>query len=216
MDVLFNADTLLTDILNEAMTISAAASSYASNKIKDELNNTYKDIIKQYYEYKTTSYYRHKTGIGTGTGWNLYRSDNIHLFPLSSEINNNERADGLSFDINADRMYGYPRINKDIVLDNVLDGIRGVPNKNPSWLINKKTNMHMMMFQREREFEASVKIGKKTIKGTPRDIMSNLIKQMQNGRYERYWRIGWNNEIKGRKYEFFKPNDKFSFGKKNK
>lgn len=203
MDILFDKNALLSGIRSEALELEKIASESAAQQSKDLLYNSYESIIEQYYLYKTTSYYRHNTGIGTCTGDNLYQSNEIDLLYAG------DRASGLELDINSSRMAGYPRISKDIVLDNVLNGIRGVPNTNPSWLINKKTNRHMMMFQRETSFEAVIKTKFGDFAGTPREIMTQLAKKIEGKYYETFWDQAWRNAVKSGRYQFFKSNGKF-------
>lgn len=205
MEVLFDRNALLSGILKEAKEIEQIASNSAAEKTKKILEKSYDSIIDQYYLYKTTSYYRHGVGVGTCTGENLYRSNNISM------LYSGERAEGLMLDINASDMAGYPRISKDQVLNNVLDGIRGVPGNKPSWLINKRTNKHMMMFQVETSFKASIEVETDTFTGTPREIMTQLGKKIEEDYYKKFWEQEWRKAVRTGKYEFFSGNKKFVF-----
>lgn len=102
-------------------------------EITFDLKEIYRQCIEQYYLYKTTSYYRHVVGKGTGTGVNLYLSDNIHI--VYKSFGGRRIPSKLRFSINSDGMEGYRRYNsggvkkevdKEAVLDYVLAGHRGV------------------------------------------------------------------------------------------
>lgn len=211
MDILFDKEALIKSVMSEARDIERKVSNMAAKKTKDTLKKAYKSIIDQYYLYKTTSYYRHKTGIGTGTGKNLYLSDNISIYPDIAEFDEEQRVEEIWLNINANRMQGYYGFPKSKVLNMVLDGIRGVPNKNPSWLINKRTNKHMMMFQRERNFTAEIKVERDKFKGTPREVMMQVSEKITSTYYEMYWNHAWSQVVRTGKYTFFRGNKKFTF-----
>ena len=212
MDIRINADFLIQDIQKEALQIERNVSKIAAEKTKEIISKAYDDIIDQYYLYKTTSYYRHGTGIGTGTGINLYRSNNISLYPTN--VGENDRYTGFILDINANDMSGYPRYSKDKVLDNVLNGIRGVP-RGFSWLINKKNNRMMAMMQREINFSANIKANNESFQGTPNDILDKLIAKIPNY-YERFWQTAWYSEISTGGYFYFQNKRKFNNKSKKK
>ena len=63
----------ITNAVNEADTLTMA-------EIEQEAHRMYEKLITDYYEYKTRFYIRHgQDRVGTQTGENLYKSDNIHL-----------------------------------------------------------------------------------------------------------------------------------------
>lgn len=206
MNININADVLIKELQEEALKIERRVSIVSAEKIKTLLFKAYNDIIDQYYLYKTTSYYRHKTGIGTGTGWNLYRSNNISLYP--NDIGENGRYTGLILDINADNMKDYYRYSKHKVLDNVLRGIRGVPG-GFSWMVNKKTYRMMTMIQRETEFSAKIKIESDSFEGTPNEILDSL-KDKVPSYYERFWNTAWYQELKQGDYVYFQNNRRYN------
>lgn len=205
MKVLIDKNAFLSEILSEAKQIEKIASETAAKQTQDILIKAYTDIIDQYYLYKTTSYYRHRTGIGTGTGKNLYKSNRIAL------LSSNDRTIGLKLEIDASEMEGYPRISKDIVLDNVLNGIRGVPYNEMVLLEDRWSGQHRMMFQREMNFEAKIKVESDCFTGTPRKIMTDIGNKIGKQYYETFWNKAWSNTIRTNKYEFFSGNKKFSF-----
>lgn len=206
MKININAEALIKDIQKEAIQIEKKVSKVAAEKTKTTLSKAYDDIIDQYYLYKTTSYYRHKTGIGTRTGFNLYQSNNISLYP--KKVNENDRYTGFILDINADDMMNYYRFSKDKVLDNVLNGIRGIPG-GFSWLINKKTNKMMTMIQRETEFYAKIKVRNESFEGTPNQILDSLIKKVPDY-YMNFWNTVWYQELKHGNYVYFENKRKFN------
>lgn len=89
-----------------------------------QANKMYDTFIKQYYKYKTISYIRHWEGApGTRKGTNLYYGKRFKI----------HRGKHPYFEINIDssRMANdYQRDSASQVLQNVLNGIRGVP---PYW-----------------------------------------------------------------------------------
>lgn len=212
MDININAEALIADIQKEALQIERRVSKAAAEKTKTVLSKAYDDIIDQYYLYKTTSYYRHATGIGTGTGWNLYQSNNISLYPKA--VGENDKYTGLIFDINANDMAGYPRFSKHKVLDNVLQGIRGVPGSF-SWLLNKKNNRMMTMIQRETSFSAKIKVEKDSFSGSPNQILDSIIAKVPKY-YENFWTRAWNRELKYGNYTYFQKRESFNYKARKK
>lgn len=209
MKININAEALINEIQKEAIQIEKRVSRVAAEQTKEVLSKAYDNIIDQYYLYKTTSYYRHKTGIGTQTGWNLYQSNNISLYPKSASINDDERYTGFAFNINADDMMGYYRFNKHKVLDMILNGIRGVPGGKPSWLMNKKTYRMMTMIQRETEFKAKIKVRNESYSGTPNEVLDSLIKKVPDY-YRTFWNTAWYKELKNGKYTYFQNKRRYN------
>lgn len=207
MNININAEVLIKDIQKEMLQIERRVSKVAAEKTKTTLAKAYDDIIDQYYLYKTTSYYRHETGIGTGTGSNLYQSNNISLYPTN--VGENDRYNGLILDISADDMMGYYGYSKNKVLDNVLNGIRGVPG-GFSWLMNKKTYRMMSMIQRETSFSASIKVENESFKGTPNQIFDSLIKKVPSY-YKNFWNKAWYQELKYGNYTYFQNKRKYNY-----
>lgn len=185
MNVSINPDRFIRDVKREANKIVGIASKEALVKSKNLLSKTYDLIIDQYYEYRTTSYYRHETGIGTGTGINLYRSNNINTY-----------KDRIKIEIDARDMDGYPGMNKEKVLDMILNGIRGVPNHKGSSLNGR------FMFQ-NMNFQANIpdRFGK--IEGTPRQVMAEMCRRITTSYYPMYWNESFKKEMKTGKYKYF-------------
>ena len=91
-----------------------------NKELVNEASRMYDAFIDQYYLYKTKSYIRHgETRPGTGVGINLYRANDIRVINGKSFI----------LDINSrDMEYkNYKKDTPNFVLDNVLEGYRGVP-----------------------------------------------------------------------------------------
>lgn len=91
-----------------------------------DLHLMFDKCIDQYYKYRTRRYYRHDTGIGTGTGMNLYRA-----------INEKRGSDSFEIWFDSSDMAGYKPykdaeenlhpVDTEFVLNNVMSGIRGLP-----------------------------------------------------------------------------------------
>ena len=90
-------------------------------ELYDEATNMYDKLIEDFYKYKTKSYYRHHVGIGTGTGENLYFGKQFEL--------QRGTIPSLHLDFSGKDMDGYRTVTTDDVLANVMNGIRGVPEK---------------------------------------------------------------------------------------
>lgn len=127
--------------LGQALTecLSVSAMSAAQDIYKDEML-MYDECIEQYYTYKTTSYRRHEVGKGTGTGINLYRSNNFKLKTHMVEgvlapVELPRWIDAYD-EVNANDMDGYKPwkdqegnlhpVDKEAILQYVLEGWRGV------------------------------------------------------------------------------------------
>ena len=112
-----------------------------------DLHLLFDECIDQYYKYTTRRYYRHDTGIGTGTGMNLYRSIN--------EKNSNgvieiwfDSSDMAGYKPYKDKEGNEHPIDAGYVLDNVMNGIRGLPysasrygGDSMSWAANVSTSL---------------------------------------------------------------------------
>lgn len=116
---------------------------YAINELYKEAWKMYDSFIDQYYSYKTQSYIRHgETRPGTCRGINLYRGQQFKIknkvqsksipikidkanFTLEATLN----TPALITNISGEEMDGYRYNTTDEVLDMVIDGIRGVPQK---------------------------------------------------------------------------------------
>jgi len=89
-----------------------------NKELVKEASRMYDTFIDQYYSYKTKSYIRHgETRPGTGVGINLYRANDIRAINNRSFI----------LDINSHDMEGYKKDSSEFVLNNVLEGYRGIP-----------------------------------------------------------------------------------------
>ena len=101
-----------------------------ANEVNDlyfkQANKMYDTLIKQYYLYETTSYVRHwEIRPGTKNGSNLYYGKRFKI----------HRGKDPYFELNIDASQmagGYQRDSASQVLENVMNGIRGVP---PYWFI---------------------------------------------------------------------------------
>lgn len=117
---------------------------YAMPELYKEAEKMYDSFIDQYYAYKTKSYVRHgETKPGTCRGINLYRGqqfkivDKTHIESCTDTagkktiINLTAKLNTPIFhmDISAKDMEGYKYNPADEVLDLVVNGIRGVPDK---------------------------------------------------------------------------------------
>ena len=94
-----------------------------ANELVNEASRVFDNCIDKFYEYETRVYYRHETGRGTGTGINLYRASQIHLNYKNGEIV------GFHIGWNANDMASYKHVDSEYVLDNVMNGIRGLEDK---------------------------------------------------------------------------------------
>ena len=106
---------------------------YTYKVLEKEAQNMYDTFIEQYYYYETTSYYRHNAGVGTGWGDNLYYG---RIGKGASGINMVKTGSVKDFDIytlytnfSGEHMEGYRYNTPDEVLEQVIGGIRGVPQK---------------------------------------------------------------------------------------
>ena len=115
------------DLIAEVVTKTA-------EDIYRDARDIYDQCIEQYYMYKTKSYYRHYVGKGTGTGENLYYSNQIKL--SYTTCYGRKIPDKFSVEMNAKHMDGYKpwkdsegvwhSVNKESVLEYVMSGKRGV------------------------------------------------------------------------------------------
>ena len=101
------------------------ATSKTLEQIRKDFMETYDKCIDDFYRYKTTSYYRHETGVGTGTGINLYRG----LYEDISYSQGYIKDMVLGWGNDDGEMRGYKLAKKqfvdpDYVLDQVMNGIR--------------------------------------------------------------------------------------------
>lgn len=107
----------------------------AVKKLKREAEKMYDQFIDQFYKYRTTSYYRHDVGKGTGTGMNLYRAQD---FKINKFMYEDYELSELIINFNSEDMAEYKgkyrdgdekkNVDRQFVLDLVLDGTRGLPN----------------------------------------------------------------------------------------
>lgn len=125
--------------------------------------------IDQYYFYKTRSYYRHETGRGTRTGANLYRANQIHLNRKGREIV------GFHIGWDVDDMSSYKRVSSAYVLDNVMDGIRGVADEYMEYAYAPYPN-HWSATVSVRHFG--------TLSGTPNQIFDEFDAQWKEVSYD--------------------------------
>ena len=99
-----------------------------ANEVNDlyfkQANKMYDTFIKQYYTYQTSSYIRHWEGApGTCNGTNLYYGKDFKI--------HRGKFPWFELNINSNRMANdYQHDSADQVLQNVMNGIRGVP---PYW-----------------------------------------------------------------------------------
>jgi len=117
---------------NDFIKIAIEAKKRTFTELSKDVSKIFDDCIDQFYRYETRSYYRHETGIGSGTGINLYRANQIQ------HITNGIR-DTLEIGWSGDDMapYGSWRdkdgdihsVDRDYVMDNVAKGIRGLEDK---------------------------------------------------------------------------------------
>ena len=159
MKIEINEEAFVENLLENIYPCIIAASDYAAERVKIEYSKAFDEMIRQYYLYKTTSYYRHEVGVGTRTGVNLYRASNFKL----------DYDDGyeILIDINAKDMDEYYGYSKEKVLDNVLDGIRGVE------FAGSSLNGRFMFFHDEFRAKSINFYGIK-YNGTPREILDQI------------------------------------------
>ena len=98
---------------------------YVNEELVKEAQVMYDTFIDQFYAYQTSSYSRHGVGIGTQTGSNLYRGQDIKSVSKG-------KIPGVSIEFSADKMagnyhHGYSKFKQDSpedVLNMVLLGWR--------------------------------------------------------------------------------------------
>lgn len=118
--------------LKRAITDRAEKSvQYAAKKMFREYKDVFNKAIKAYYEYETTKYSRHYTGIGTGTGVNLYHADHSEMEYETSQYGNKVPSN-FSMEINGSTINGVylswnkkKQVSADYVVELVYRGIRG-------------------------------------------------------------------------------------------
>lgn len=110
---------------NTALFANAAkeAASRALEEVCEEGSKIFDQCIDQFYMYKTRSYYRHEAGKGTGTGWNLYLANGFRKSYKNGYVT--------SFTSGWDSrdMLPYGSVTAEYVLNNVMNGIRGLEDK---------------------------------------------------------------------------------------
>lgn len=138
----------------------------------NQANKMFDSFIAQYYSYITSSYVRHWEGKpGTGKGTNLYYAKNFKIhrgkdpyFELYIEANSRMADD-------------YQHDSADQVIQNVMDGIRGVP---PYWVRSWSGTYSSRWFQFE---------------GTPTDAFRTFLDNYEDMMYPvfmRRWKKKWN------------------------
>jgi len=103
----------------EFIEIAMKAKTQTFKDLYKETSAIFDNCIDQYYQYQTTSYYRHNTGIGSGTGLNLYRANEMKH--IRQGVN-----DSLILGWSGENMATYKSVDADYVMDNVAKGIRGM------------------------------------------------------------------------------------------
>lgn len=127
-----------------------------------ETSLIFDQCIDQYYRYKTTSYYRHETGIGSRTGVNLYRANQIQYV-------RNGIHDMLVLGWDGSDMAAYKSgIDADYVMDNVAKGIRGVDDEYMKYAYRPYDN-HWSAIVQSKHFG--------TLEGTMNDIFDEIERQ---------------------------------------
>jgi len=93
-----------------------------------QANKMFDSFIRQYYKYKTKSYIRHwEPKPGTGRGSNLYYAKDFKIH------NRGKKNPWFELNISTERMADdYQRDSAAQVIQNVMNGIRGVP---PYWFV---------------------------------------------------------------------------------
>lgn len=123
----FDIDYLSKEIANEMNFAKKWIAKRTAKKMRNKLIKVYDSLIDQFYKYKTEVYIRHdleEPKVGTETGVNLYRSMQSHAGePPKLQPSPNAIFGGVL--INSEDMNGTNyNVSKDIVLDNILKGIR--------------------------------------------------------------------------------------------
>lgn len=106
------------------------AASKTLEEICQEGAKMFDKCIDQFYEYQTRSYYRHEVGRGTGTGWNLYLANRFkkvyHKGRVVGFTSGWDATDMMPYKSWRDRNGNYHPISTEYVLNNVMNGIRGL------------------------------------------------------------------------------------------
>lgn len=110
-----------------------AATDSLEKTVKDlykEGSNIFDNCITQFYNYETQKYYRHETGRGTRTGMNLYRANQCRVIYKHGMIVGFhigwDATDMAPYSSWKDRDGGVHPVSASYVLDNVMNGIRGL------------------------------------------------------------------------------------------
>ena len=106
----------------------------AASKTLEEIctagSKIFDQCIDEFYKYETRSYYRHKTGLGTGTGWNLYLANGFKKIYKNGRVvgflSGWNHTDMLPYKSWKDKDGEYHEVSTEYVLKNVMNGIRGL------------------------------------------------------------------------------------------
>ena len=120
-------------IINNARKAWNDVITYTFKELEKEAQDMYDSYIEQYYEYETKSYHRHNAGIGTGWGDNLYYGRTSEGSKGINAVITKSKNGFLSYtlytNVSGDKMEKYRYNTTDEVLEQVMSGIRGVPQK---------------------------------------------------------------------------------------
>ena len=176
-------------VTKEIVTTAKKALDTTAEELYKETFQIFDKCIDQFYAYETRRYYRHETGRGTGTGMNLYRASQFrlqydsegHAKSLHIGWNANDMAPYKSW---KDKNGNYHHVSADYVLNNVMNGIRGLEDEyvengfapyNNHWSVNN-------LETKNKYFG--------TLSGTPNEIFSDIEKQWKSvsrGLFQKYF-----------------------------
>lgn len=150
------------NFINTAM----EAKHQAFKDLYKEMYQIFDMCIDQYYRYETKSYYRHETGIGSCTGINLYRANQIKHIQIGY-------SDNLIVGWSGEDMASYRNgVDADYVMDNVAKGIRGLADE---YLPNGFTPRKSEKYENHWSAKVSTKYFGE-LEGTPDKIVDEIEK----------------------------------------
>ena len=144
-----------------------------------EMAFIFDECIKKFYEYETRSYYRHETGRGTGTGINLYRANQ---FRLNYGLDRHVKSVHMGWNANdmspyhpwKDREGNYHTVEASYVLENTMNGIRGLEDE----YVNSGYAPYDNHWSVDNITTKANHFG--TLSGTPNEIFENIENQWKN------------------------------------
>lgn len=136
----------------------------AKSKSVSVIKSVYKQIIEQYYRYKTVWYDRHGEGVGTGTGFNLYRAYDAKYVDTTTDTQAMLQSGYLPSKLLAYHQISktQPNPKKEDVFNYIMNGGRSIP----PWATRNGRAGGMMFFADVHPVELN-----QNLSGVPLDVM---------------------------------------------